>query len=90
MQMIIWPKVDELCQCFVHYTFQFDRYVIIMSNAFDYLRMYYNKYKEKLVILQSIGIIVIKQGWSPTPADILVGKNPTRISAGVGDHLVSH
>jgi len=24
------------------------------------------KYKEKLVILQSIGIIVRKQGWSPT------------------------
>jgi len=34
-----------------------------------------NKYKEKLVILQAIGIIEIKirkQGRSPTPADILV------------------
>jgi len=34
-----------------------------------------NKCKEKLAILQLIGIIVIKvrkQGWSPTPADILV------------------
>ena len=38
--------------------------------------VFYYKYKEKLVILQLIGIIVIKskkQGWSPTPADILVG-----------------
>ena len=35
-----------------------------------------NKYKEKFIILQSIGIIFIKvrkQGWSPTPADIVVG-----------------
>ena len=35
-----------------------------------------NKYKEKLVILQQTGIIVInvrKQGWSPTPEDFLVG-----------------
>ena len=35
-----------------------------------------NKFKEKLVILQSIGIIVIKvrkQEWSPAPADILMG-----------------
>ena len=34
-----------------------------------------NKYKEKLVILQSIEILVKKvenQGWSPTPADSLV------------------
>ena len=34
-----------------------------------------NKYEEKLVILQSIGIIVIKskeQELSPTPADVLV------------------
>ena len=32
-----------------------------------------NKYKEKFVILQSIGIIAIKVrkwGWSPTPANI--------------------
>ena len=28
--------------------------------------------KEKLVNLQSIGIIVMKQGWSPTPTDILM------------------
>jgi len=38
--------------------------------------MQYHKYMEKLVISQSIGIIVIKvrkQGWSPTPVDILVG-----------------
>jgi len=30
----------------------------------------------KFVILESIGIIVInvrKQGWSPTPADIIIG-----------------
>ena len=38
----------------------------------------YNKVKtsireNKLVILQSIEIIARKQGWSPTPADILVG-----------------
>ena len=34
-----------------------------------------NMYRGKFVILQSIGIIfkVRKQGWSPTPADILVG-----------------
>ena len=35
-----------------------------------------NKYKEILVILQSIGIIVIKRKETrviPTPADILVG-----------------
>ena len=35
-----------------------------------------SKCKKKLIILQSIGIIVIKvrkQRWSPTPADILVG-----------------
>jgi len=35
-----------------------------------------NKYKEQLIILQSIEIIVIKnkkQEWSPTSADILVG-----------------
>ena len=41
----------------------------------QYLSLYYNKYKERLVILQSIGIIAIKvkkQGQSPTPADILV------------------
>ena len=34
-----------------------------------------DKFKEKIVFLWSIGIIVIKeekQGWSPTPADILV------------------
>jgi len=34
-----------------------------------------NKYKEIFVTLQLIGIIVIKvrkQGWLPTPADILV------------------
>jgi len=34
------------------------------------------KYKEKVVILQSIGIIVIKSKetrWSPIPVDILVG-----------------
>jgi len=34
------------------------------------------RYNEKLVILQSIGIIVIKvrkQGFSPTLADILLG-----------------
>ena len=40
---------------------------------------YHDKCKEKLVILQAIGIIVIKvrkQWWSPTPADILVGINP--------------
>jgi len=30
-----------------------------------------NKDKEKLLILQSIGIIVIKSGWSPTPVDII-------------------
>ena len=31
------------------------------------------KYKKKLVILLSIGIIVIKSKGSPIPADILVG-----------------
>ena len=31
-----------------------------------------------------------KKGWSPTPADILVGINPTRISAGIGDHSCFH
>ena len=31
------------------------------------------KYKENFVILQSIGIIVIKSKETPTPADILVG-----------------
>ena len=33
----------------------------------------YYKYKEKLVILPSLGIIVWKQGFSPTPAGIMVG-----------------
>ena len=40
------------------------------------LKKQINKYKEKLAIFQSIGIIVIKirkQGWSPTPVVILVG-----------------
>jgi len=48
---------------------------------------YVDNYKcnEKLAILQSIGIIVIKVG-NKGGADILVGSIPTRISAGVGDH----
>ena len=61
-----------------------------------YFKKLANKCKEKFVILQSIGIIVVKQGQSSTPADILVDiinpynsatgiKLSTTISVGVDD-----
>ena len=53
-----------------------------------------NRYKGKLINLQSIGVVVKvrKQGWPPTPEDSLVGilslihLKHTGISAGVGYH----
>ena len=42
------------------------------KTAYKIKNVYTYKYKQKFEILQSIGIIIIEQGWLPTPADILV------------------